>query len=93
MIPELESLYAKSYERSDLSWWLMDRDMIREYEENVRRVENGYKRLLEALSGKELEMLQRLAEVQDDSTDSERRIFFSQGFCAGLHLGALCSLR
>ena len=61
MIPELESLYVKSYERSDLSWWLMDRDMIREYEENVRRVENRYERLSEVLSGKELEMLQRLA--------------------------------
>lgn len=93
MLPELESLYVKSYERSDLSWWLMDRDMIREYEENVRRVENRYERLSEVLSGKELEMLQRLAEVQNDSTDAERRIFFTQGFCAGLRLGTLCALR
>ena len=91
MIPEIGALYNQALKRPDLSWWLGDKDFIKDYKDILRFLSDEQEQLTSALSGHELEVFQRYMENQDCKTDLEGQMQFSQGFAIGLRLGSLCA--
>lgn len=91
MIPEIETLYNQSLKRTDLSWWLNNKDLIKDYKDTIHYLSEEQEQLFAALSGHEEEVFQRYVENQDCRTDLECQMYFSQGFVIGLRLGSLCA--
>lgn len=91
MIPEFEILYKQATGRGDLTRWLRDGDLVKDYEDSVRFAQEEQEHLLRVLSGDDLKRFRCYLDNKEYQTDAEFRIVFSEGLSMGLRLGSLCS--
>ena len=91
MIPELETLFNRAAERPDLIRWFQDESLSREYRESVHLAEIQRAALLETLTGRDHDLLDRLLENLQAQGEMEHEMFFCQGLSAGLRLGVLAA--
>lgn len=91
MIPEFETLFNHAAERPDLLRWLQDESLKQDYCESVHLAENQRATLLQTLTGRDRDLLNRLLENLQAQGETERELFFCQGLSAGLRLGVLAA--
>ena len=89
MIPELDTLYTQAIHTRNLTKWLQDDNLIQSYEQSACYSEEGQKKLLEQLTGDNLELFRRYINNQEEQRDAENRMLFSQGLAIDIRLGAL----
>lgn len=91
MIPELETLYKQALKTENMTRWLRDGDVIKDYEDSVRYSEEEKKSLLSTLTKEDLEEFRRYIDNRAEQEDAESRMLFSQGLSMGIRLGSLCA--
>lgn len=90
MIPEIRLLYDEVSTETDITRWLGDRDLVKEYKDTLRFLSEEADHLLSVLSGRDREVFQRYMENRVCQMELECQMQFAMGFATGLRIGALC---
>ena len=91
MVTLLDALYNWAGERPDLTRWLPDEDIRRDYLDSTKYAEEQELALRQKLSGDDLTLFERFRGNQDMANELYGRMIFTQGLSMGLQLGALSS--
>lgn len=89
MITLLDALYNWAEERPDLTRWLPDEDIRRDFLDSAKYTEEQGAALRQRLSGDELALFERFRDNQDMMNELYSHMIFSQGLAMGIQLGTL----
>ena len=87
-----ESLYQYAGKREDLTRWLHDQDIVRDYQSSVTYSQRQEKELRDGLTEGWLELFERYVENMDLRQDLEGLMLFCQGLSMGIQLGVQACL-
>lgn len=87
MITPIDALFNYAQDRRDLTRWLRDEDVAKDYTACLRYGEEQEKELSQALDGELHQLFERYVENVDERHMLERQMMFCQGLAVGLQLG------
>lgn len=82
-----DALYNYAQNRQDLTRWLHDEDIVKDYQECLEYSTRQEKRLMEALDDPARSQFDIYTGNVQGVRDYERMMFFCQGLAMGLELG------
>ena len=87
MLTCYETLYNYAKRQEDLTRWLHDIDIVKDYLQCLGHSAHQQEQLKSTLTGEELDLFLKFGENLDAVQDYEQQMLFCQGLSIGLELG------